>query len=77
MEGPDSLFEYYKSMVEGVTGFIYLYASTNTVYKVQDSMTSTITNMKKHAANKCFVGLLSAESELYKQLINAKLGPQN
>ena len=77
-DGPDSIFEYYKQMINGtsssVAGYIYLYISTKTVYDINiDNSSSFFKNMNEHSENNCYVGVLSTESELYKQFVNANL----
>ena len=69
----NSLFQYYKNIVgTNIAGAIYLYVSTRTVYTVESAI---FINMTKHTDNNCYVAVLSAEPELYKQFLNAKLGP--
>lgn len=69
---PLSLFDYYKGLCQKSdiavepSQIVYFYASTSTIYG-QD--TRDISQLNEHAQGRCMIGLLSAQSDLYKALI--------
>ena len=75
-DSPSTIFDYYQQLSgleDGDSHILYLYVSTCTYFN-GDKM--IFEKMLSHSQGKCWVGLLSSETTLYKEFIHLNICPQ-